>query len=258
MSRTASRRWTVFSLTGIALWVGVTVLASVLNGDPSDPRPVVLTFAAGGTVFFGVIFGIAFLHTRGGPDPALDALLAELAIEPELGRHRASQIGALRRVARAYILLGAIVTALGLVAIVQDAVGVGSARTTLIVIVVIVVIWALAVPLILRLANRASGSVLSPLGLEQRGSVIAGERHGRAVSIEISASGSVTRLHDAGPAPTLREGEILAHAGRGDAESWRDVEVRCDDGAIVVRRGGHRGNGWLWDLWLAEHLAARA
>lgn len=257
MSRAGSRRWKVLCLAGIALWVGATVLAAVLSDDPSDPRPVLLTFAAGGAIFFGLIFAIAFLQTRAEPDPELDALLAELAVEPELGRHRASQIGAVRRVARAYILLGALVTGLGLVAIAQDALGLGSSPATLIAIVVIVVLWALAVPFVLRLATRASGSVLSPLGLEQRGSVIAGERHGRAVSIEVSAAGSVTRLRDAGPAPALRGEEILAQAGRGDAEAWRDVEVGSDGEAIVVRRSGHRGNGWLWDLWLAEHLAAR-
>lgn len=248
----------VLSLSGIAIWIGATVLAGVVSDDPTDPRPTLLTFAAGGAAFFGLIFAAALLQTRDRPDPQLDALLAELAIEPELGRHRAARIGVLRHVARAYILLGAVVTALGLAAIVQEALGVGSPRTTLTVTVVIVVAWALAIPLILRWARRASDSVLSPLGLEQRGAVIAGERHGRDVRVEITAAGSVTRLGDAGETPTLSGAEILPQAGRGDEGTWRDVEVSAAGGALVVRRAGHAGAGWIWDLWLAEHLATPA
>ena len=179
MSREGARAWKWFCLIGIALWVGLTVLAAVLNDDPSDGRPVLLTFAGGGATFFGLVFGISLWSTRSQADPHLDELLAELAVEPELGRHRASQIGAMRQVARIYLLLGAVVTALGFVAIVQEALEVGSPRTTLTAMVVIVVLWALAVPFVLRQANRASGSVLSPLGLEQSGGVMAGERHGR-------------------------------------------------------------------------------
>ena len=51
------RGWTAACLAGIALWIGVTVLVTVLNDDPSDGTPTLLAFAAGGAVFFGAVFG---------------------------------------------------------------------------------------------------------------------------------------------------------------------------------------------------------
>jgi len=258
MTPRGARAWKVFCLTGIALWIGVTVLAAVLNDDPSDPRPVTLTFAAGGAIFFGLIFGISLWNTRTKKFPDLELLYAELSIEPELGGNRAAQLGTMRFVARCYLVLGMLVTALGLAAIVQESVGVGSARTTLTVMVVIVVLWALAIPLVLRVARRATDSVLSPLHLEQAGAAIVGERYGRRMRIDVTAAGWRTRLSPVSGAPELRGDGILAHAGRGDSETWRDVTVSADgdDGVLVSREGhGHEGPSWLWDVWLAERIA---
>ncbi len=255
MTRTGSRGWAAFTLVGLALWIGATVVAAVVNDDAADPRPILLTFAAGGAAFFGVVFGVALWQTRPRSDPELDALLAELAVEPAATRLRASLIGTMRRIARAYIVLGIVVTALGLLAIVQESGDEGSATTTLGLMVGIVVLWALAIPFVIRFANRASASILAPLGLTQRGAVLVGERHGRAVRIEITSAGSVTRLAGDGPAAPLSGDEILAHAGRGDADTWRGVTAERDDDEVVIRREGHRGPSWLWDLWLAERLA---
>jgi hypothetical protein len=160
----------------------------------------------------------------------------------------------MRRVARAYIVLGIVVTGLGLLAIAQEGGEQGSGATTLWAMVGIVVLWALAIPFVIRFANRASASILAPLGLVQRGATLAGERHGRSVRIEITSAGSVTRLGAAGDA-ALRDDEILAFAGRGGADTWRGVSAESDGATIVVRRSGHRGASWLWDLWLAERLA---
>lgn len=245
----------VICLAGIGLWIGVTVLVTVINDDPSDPRPATLTFAAGGALFFGCIFGYALLRTRPRRDPELDALLAELTTEPLQERASAAHINAMRRVARTYIVLGALVTALGLAAIVEEVLGIGSTAATLYATVAIVVVWALAVPLVIRRAQRASAAVLTPLSLGQNGSSLEGERHGRHVRIELTTAGSVTRVSDVPGAPELRGEEILAYAGRGEPETWRDATVAAEDGALVIRRRGHEGNAWLWDLWLAEHLA---
>lgn len=247
----------ILCLAGIGLWIGVTVLVTVINDDASDSRRATLTFAAGGAIFFGCIFGYALLRTRPRRDPELDALLAELTTEPLQERGSTAQINAMRRVARTYIVLGALVTALGLAAIVEEALAVGSTAVTLYAIVAIVVAWALAVPLVIRRARRASTAVLTPLSLGQNGSALEGERHGRQVRIELSAAGSVTRLSDA-VAPELSGEEILVRAGRGEPETWRDATVTAEDGALVIRRRGHDGNAWLWDLWLAEHLAGSA
>ena len=99
MTRSGSRGWAAFTLVGLALWIGATVVATVVNDDAADPRPIVLTFAAGGAVFFGAIFGVALWQTRPRTDPELDALLTELAVEPAATRLRASLIGTMRRVA---------------------------------------------------------------------------------------------------------------------------------------------------------------
>jgi hypothetical protein len=69
-------------LLGIAAWVGVAVLAGALADDPTDPKPTLIAFAAGGTAFFGAIFGYSLWRTRRRPEPELDALLGELSVEP--------------------------------------------------------------------------------------------------------------------------------------------------------------------------------
>jgi hypothetical protein len=247
-----------FCVIGIALWVGVTVLVAIVNDDPADGGPVLLAFAGGAAAFFSVVFGVALWQTRPRSDPELDALLAELSLEPTMAARSARAIGGMRRVARVYIGLGALVTVLGLAAIVQEGLEVGSSRTTLYAIVVVVVVWALAVPFVLRRANAASRAVLTPLGLSQNGATLAGERHGRRVSVSIGPKGSVTRVNDAPEPPALPGEEILAYAGRGDERVWEGVSVSYEREATTVRRQGHAGASWLWDLWLAERLAADA
>ena len=257
MSGPASRGWAAFSLAGIALWVGVTVLVAVLNDDASDGTPVALAFAGGGAAFFGAMFGIAWWQTRPQSDPELDALIAELSLDPAATPGGARAIGGMRRTARAYIALGVVVTALGLAAIVQEGLGVGDPRATLIAAVVIVVAWAAAVPLVLRRAREASEAVLGPLGLEQRGAAIAGERHGRRVSVALSARGSVVRVaSDRQPEPLHDAEAIAGYAGRGEVGTWEGVDVGWERNAVTVRRGSTGGAHWLWDLWLAEKLAS--
>ncbi len=253
MSQRGSRAWAAFCLIGIALWIGATVAVAVINDDPSDGRPVVLTFAAGGAAFFGIVFAVAWWQTRPRTNPELDALVAELSLQPQMAPRSARAIGGMRRVARAYIALGALVTALGLAAIVQEGLEAGDPRTTLYAMVGIVVVWAAAVPFVIRRANAASRAVLTPLGLSQNGATLSGERYGRSVSVSIGPKGSVTRLKDAAEPPPLADDEIAAYAGRGE---WEGVTVGYEREAITVRRSGHEGASWLWDLWLAERLAA--
>jgi hypothetical protein len=234
------------------------VAAAVINDDPTDGRPVVLTFAAGGATFFAVVFGLAWWQTRPRSDPELDGLVAELSLAPEMAPRSARAIGSMRRVARAYIALGALVTALGLAAIVQEGVGAGSAKATLIAMIAIVVIWAAAVPFVIRRANAASRAVLTPLGLSQNGAALSGERHGRRVSVTIDARGSTTKVHTDAEPRELAPDAIAGFAGRGTHRTWEPVTVEYQRGAITVRRKGHDGAAWLWDVWLAERLAEAA
>jgi hypothetical protein len=194
---------------------------AVVNDDPADGTPVLVAFAGGGALFFGGVFGVALWQTRRKADPELDRIYAELALEPAPMPSASLALGATRTAARAYIVLGAIVTALGLVAIIQEGLDIGNPAVTLYVLVAIVVAWAAAVPLVLRRAHEAATALLSPLGLQQHGSRIEGERHGRRVSIEFSATGSETLV-----------------------------------GSVVIRRRGHDGAAWLRDLSEAERQAA--
>jgi peptidoglycan/LPS O-acetylase OafA/YrhL len=126
-----SRGWAAFSLIGIGLWVGVTVLVGVITDDPTDPGPTLIAFAAGGTLFFGLMFGaVAWTQFRRTPS------------DPEA---RSSAW-----IARVYTLLGISVTALGLAAIWQQAIGGGDPKVFIYPLVAIVVIWAAAVPFTLR------------------------------------------------------------------------------------------------------------
>jgi hypothetical protein len=142
------------------------------------------------------------------------------------------------------------VTALGLAAIVQEGLEIGDPRATLYAMVGIVVVWAAAVPFVIRQANAASRAVLTPLGLSQDGAALSGDRHGRRVSVAISPQGSVTRVK--APEPAALPPDLAAYAGRGD---WEGVTVAYERDAITVRRDGHAGASWLWDVWVAERLA---
>jgi len=243
----------IFTIVGLTLWIGVTVLVTVLADDPASGRPTLLAFAGGGAIFFEIVFGAALWQTRPRSDPELDLLVAELTIGPASGRG-AGAVVAMRTVGRAYIVLGAVVTLLGFVAVVQEATGAGGVRTTITAMLVIVVLWALAIPVVMRLAKRASEEALAPLGLVQSGAVLEGERHGRDVHVRFAGSGWVTRVDGDAKVSSLQGDEVRAFAGRGSSETWLGVSVDCSEGKVVVRRSGRGGNTWLWDLWLAERL----
>lgn len=100
--------------------------------------------------------------------------------------------------------------------------------------------------------------------------VISGMRHDREVRI---ALGTEHRTLVRAPGPRLeirgdRRGRLLidkdapaqlgeAIAGLAPSPVWKGVRVRRGgEGVVVIRRPGSRG-GWLWDLWLAERLAAK-
>lgn len=219
MSR-PGRGWTALSLLGIALWIGVTVLVTVVSDDPSDGTPTLVAFAGGGAVFFGAIFGYGLWRTRPRSDPELDLLMDELAIEPRTSGGTAVEIDAMRRVARVYLALGAAITALGLLAILEQGLGFGSVGATIGVIIAITIAWALAIPLVLGRARDASVAMLAPLGLEQHGAEITGERHGRRVTVRFTGRESVTTV-----------------------------------GEVELRSPSDEPAGWLRDLAEAERLA---
>ena len=219
MSR-PGRGWTALSLLGIALWIGVTVLVTVVNDDASDGTPTLVAFAAGGAVFFGAIFGYGLWRTRPRSDPELELLMDELAIEPRTSGGTAVEIDAMRRMARVYLALGAVITALGFLAVLEQGLGFGSVGATIAVIIAITVAWALAIPFVLGRARDASVAMLAPLGLEQHGAEITGERHGRRVTVRFTGRETVTTV-----------------------------------GEVELRSPSDEPAGWLRDLAEAEQLA---
>ncbi len=117
------RAWTVFSLVGIGLWVGATVLVTVLDDDPADGRSTLIVFVSAGAAFFALLFAVALVQQLRGR-----------AETPE------ARFG--KRLAIGYTLAGIFVTGLGLGSIWAS--GIGDADPGLFYgpLVAIVVVWA--------------------------------------------------------------------------------------------------------------------
>ncbi len=254
----ASKRWMVLCLTGIALWIAAGVIPGVLADDPTDPAPTLIGFAAGGTVFFGLVFGYSLWRTRAKPDPELDALLRELSLEErgEWGaRLTAASIGSSRRLVQAYLVLGIIVTGLGLSVMWQEGLDVGNTRITIYAMVGIVVVWAAAVPAILGWARRNSQAALAPLGLTQNGAELVGERNGRAVVVSAGCPRIThpSRRRVERPAahrrrdPRLRRPRLSREPGRTSRPPRRTTASRSSAGATRTPTGcGTYGSPSAW------------
>lgn len=131
MDRRSNRRWLLFSAIGIPLWIGSMILAGVLNDDPSDPTSTLVVFIAGGTIFFGLMFGMALweqLRWRADSD------------EARFGRG----------VAIGYSVTGAVVTGLGLAAVWRGGIQGEDAGVFIVPLVGIVVVWAVVAVLLIR------------------------------------------------------------------------------------------------------------
>ena len=123
MNQRSNRRWTLFSAIGIPLWIGAMVLAGVINDDPADPTPTLVAAIAGGTVFFGLMFGAA--------------LWQQLRARAESEEARFG-----KGVAVGYSITGAVVTGLGLAAVWRAGIQGEDAAIFIVPLVGIVVVWA--------------------------------------------------------------------------------------------------------------------
>lgn len=103
--------------------------------------------------------------------------------------------------------------------------------------------------------------------------VLAGERHGHQVTVQMPAgegirSASEVRLATNAPAFQFRarDGRLEADDGAPPAirealeqlpnsQRWNGVRGTGDKEGIVVERTGVKGDDWVLDLWLAERLA---
>jgi len=131
MDRRANRRWMLFSAIGIPLWIGSMVLVGVLNDDPTDPTPTLVAFIAGGTIFFGLMFGMA--------------LWQQLRMRAESDEARFG-----KGVAVGYSITGAVVTGLGLAAVWRAGIQGEDAAIFIVPLVGIVVVWAVVALWLIR------------------------------------------------------------------------------------------------------------
>ncbi len=224
----ASARWAIGSLLGIAAWVGAVLIVAITNTDPRNPLPIVLTFAGGAALFFGVVFGIALWQTRRRPSADLDELLGALTLDGRTPPTSATTLVGGRQTVRVYLVLGIVVTALGLAAIVLGVLGSTMTGVAVGVLVATLLVWAAAVPTVLRNRRADAAALLEPLGLAERAGVLSGIRHGRRVSVTFSGRGTRVRV-----TPSVGE-------------------------PVVVERVGHTDGGWLLDLLEAEQRAEGA
>lgn len=141
-------------------------------------------------------------------------------------------------------------------------------------------------------AYAASNELFAPLGLEVverpdisfeprpsgdgmqprlRGpTVVGGDRHGRRVQVSLASGRSTTvvigdfgewsasverqRFRVAGEGVPREVGDFLASLAA--SPRWTSVEVVAGPEGIVVKRKSSEELAWLYDLWLAEQLAA--
>lgn len=266
--------WLAWSLVGIAAWIGVTVYVAATLEDPSDPAPVMRSFAIGGAAFFGITFGAAALQMRRRQTLAGADLYRRLALREVSDRDLRRSARGLVGIGYVYLLFAAVTTGLMLLAI-----GLGPdgpMAALLWTAVGLVVVWCVVAVFALRRAYSAGAEFVEPLGLELTaipgwvavpgggnrlvgGQSFAGERHGREVAINQTTGSAVTAVSGDYPKRTTKDRAKMADL---TGESWRSFAgvsaTSGPDGVVVIREGNGAGRWILTDLLLAESLADAA
>ncbi len=269
-----SWKWTAFTIVGLALWIGGTVVAGARSDTPTDGTATRHAFVIGGAIFFGLMFAGAAWSIRNSKRRTGSRLYDRLAIDPMAGDTLRKATGGLYRIGYVYVAFGALVTGLGLAAIGVD--DEQRTRQLMMVMVALVVVWAVFAVFALRRAFTAGDSVMTPLGLRLTGTPsfhysaisdhswmtgamsYAGTRHGRNVSITQHPKHAATVV--AGVVGDVRPPTTPAQMTKLTGEPigmWRGVSVDVEDGAVIVQRSRNGAGGWfLHDLLLAERVAA--
>lgn len=269
LPRPRAAGWTIFTLLGVAGWLGATVYVAATNADPSDPTPILRTFAVAGGGFLGAVLVAAALQLRNRASEGGERLYRRLApavVAPEILRAAGRQ-GA--RTGHVYLLLAGVTTGL-----LMTIIGLGEQGPYEILfaaLLVIVVGWAAYALVALRRAYRGAGDLLAPLGLsivETPAMVVGagnrlvgrlsyqGVRHGRTVSIDQLTGTAVTAVSGRFPRRSVTSATTMAAMTGYPARVWRGVSARAGDGGVTVRRVGNGAGRWyLYDLLLAEQLA---
>lgn len=273
--RSASLAWTALSLLGLGAWFGATVAAAVTNDDPSDPAPILRTFAVGGAVFVGTVLAAAGIGVRRRATRVSSALYRQLALgDVPPGTLRAATRGTQGTTA-SYLVLAGLTSGLMFAAI-----GLGEGGPTALLLytgVALVVVWLGVMVRSLGRAWRAADDVLAPLGLAVTavpswmpgllGSpralhgdlAIGGERRGRAVTVAQRPGTAVTVVGGRFAHATMTSAASMAALTGQPGRFFRRVAAEAGPDGVTVRRSGNGAGRFVYhDLLLAERLAARA
>jgi hypothetical protein len=267
-----SARWTVLTLLGIGLWLAATVYTAATLADPSDPAPVLGTFAIGGGLFIALVLVGAGWDLRRNRRAVSSRLYRRLAVREV--SERAARAVARRtsgtvpvHLAFAGISSGLMFTVIGLG---ED----GPYRELFLAMGGLLLVWLGFSGWALRRAFGVAGDLLAPLGLAVTGVPawsaagggrlvgeirLAGERAGRPVSVRQGTRAAVTEIRGRFRDRSVTSPTTIASLTGEPARCWRRVVARVGAGAVVVRRTGNGAGRWyLFDLLLAERLAELA
>jgi hypothetical protein len=265
--------WAAYSILGIAAWMGATVYVAATNPDPSDAGPMLRTFGIGGAAFSGIALAAAGLEIRRNQGRASRRLYRRLALQDvaeQVMRTAGRRTGG---VAYLYLMFGGVATGLFFagIAVAPD----GPYEALTLAAAVVVVAWAGLVPFAVRRTFGSAGDVLAPLGLkvtsiptwrarwyggggDLHGKIVmTGQRHGRRVTIEQTGKLAVTAAGGRFGNRSIGSANTMAWLTGEPASCWRRVRARAGGGGVEVRRTGNGAGRWyLYDLLLAEQLAA--
>jgi hypothetical protein len=260
--------WTIFTLLGVAGWLGVTVYVAATNDNPSDATPILRTFAVAGGAFFGVVLVAAAVQLRGSTSRVSEQLyrrLAVFAVSPQTVRAARRQG---LRTGHTYLAFAGLTTGL-----LMTVIGLGEQgpyEILFAVLFLLVLGWFGYGVVALRRAYRSAGDLLAPLGLSMveapmmvvgDGNRLVGRvayrgvRHGREVSIDQTTRTVVTTVAGRCPRRSVTSAATMAAMTGQPVRAWRGVTARAGDDGVTVRRAGNGAGRWfLYDLLLAEHL----
>ena len=244
------------------------MLAAATVDEPKDAAGRVLgAFAGGGAAFFAVTFAGAAIGIRRQPGALDPDLYAQLALVDVSDRTVRRVTGGHRRLAYVYVVFGVLTTALLLL-------GIGLAddrlRAPLLYgALALVLVWALIAYRSLSSLSADIDAIVEPLGLHVtstprvsgRGRLVgpttlAGQRHGRGVTIEQRTTTTTTSVQGARPAEAITRPADIAELTGLEPARWRGVRAEAGADGVIVRRRANGAARWvLEDLLLAEILA---
>jgi len=273
--RQSSRGWAVFTVVGLALWIGATVFVSTRTDPGSESKLPLRTFAVGGALFFGTMFLAAGIGMRRSQLRGTSELYERLAIRPVSAATVRRALRGAYSIGYVYLAFGVLTTFIMLAAIWFSDEGV--TRTLMYVVAGLLVVWLLYAGWALKRVYTTSDALFEPLGLRMttlptyapnlfgggghlEGAVTyEGERNGRSVSIVQTSKQAMTIV--AGPTSTVKApstpNQMSTLTGQPPG-TWKGTAVAVRPEGVTVRRSGNGAGRWfLNDLLLAETVAGK-